>query len=85
MPKVIFVAGTEYSGTTFFHLILASSLLCLGCEKKDEAAPAEGGYYIVKGCGLPRIDIIGYNRRVAWDTLVKQLEDATRGGQPTVR
>jgi hypothetical protein len=54
------------------------------CEMEG-VAPAEGGYYIVKGCGLPRIDIIGYNRRVAWDTLVKQLEDATRGGQPTVR
>jgi hypothetical protein len=54
------------------------------CEM-DGVAPAKGGYYIVKGGGLPRIDIIGYNRRVAWDTLVKRLKNATSGGQPTVR
>ncbi|MGH8198125.1 MAG: hypothetical protein ACRETI_08130 [Steroidobacteraceae bacterium] len=32
-----------------------------------------GGYYIVKGAGLPRIDVIGSQSRVAWTTLVRQL------------
>ena len=32
-----------------------------------------GGYYIVKGKGLPRIDVIGSQSRVAWSTLVSQL------------
>ena len=32
-----------------------------------------GGYYIVKGAGLPRIDVIGSQTRVAWTTLVRQL------------
>ena len=36
-----------------------------------QAAP--GGYYIVKGKGLPRIDVIGSQTRVAWTTLVRQL------------
>jgi hypothetical protein len=36
-------------------------------------APAPGGYYIVKGKGLPRIDVIGSQTRVAWTTLVRQL------------
>ena len=35
--------------------------------------PAPGGYYIVKGAGLPRINVIGSQRRVAWTTLVRQL------------
>lgn len=32
-----------------------------------------GGYYIVKGAGLPRIDVIGSQSRVAWSRLVGQL------------
>jgi hypothetical protein len=35
--------------------------------------PAPGGYYIVKGRSLPRIDVIGSQTRVAWTTLVRQL------------
>ncbi len=35
--------------------------------------PAPGGYYIVKGAGLPRIDVIGSQTRVAWTRLVRQL------------
>jgi hypothetical protein len=32
-----------------------------------------GGYYIVKGEGLPRINVIGGQSRVAWKRLVRQL------------
>lgn len=32
-----------------------------------------GGYYIVKGKGLPRINVIGGQSRVAWRRLVRQL------------
>ncbi len=32
-----------------------------------------GGYYIVKGKGLPRINVIGGQSRVAWKRLVRQL------------
>lgn len=35
--------------------------------------PAPGGYYIVKGSGLPQINVIGSQSRVAWTTLVRQL------------
>ncbi|ODB86247.1 hypothetical protein A3195_11460 [Candidatus Thiodiazotropha endoloripes] len=34
-----------------------------------------GGYYLVKGAGLPRIDVIARNRRVAWKTLVERLKN----------
>jgi hypothetical protein len=39
----------------------------------DGLARDEGGYYLVKGSGLPRIDVIGRNRRVAWKDLIGRL------------
>ena len=52
----------------------------------DGIAPAtSGNYYLVKGRGLPRIDVIGSNRRVDWPRLVQQLIAATKSGGPTVR
>lgn len=36
-------------------------------------APAEQGFYIVKGGGLPRIDVIGYNSRIDWQILLQRL------------
>lgn len=38
---------------------------------------AGSGYYIVKGAGIPRIDVIGSQTRVAWTTLVRQLAAVT--------
>lgn len=40
----------------------------------DGIAHPDGGYYLVKGAGLPRIDVIGRNRRVAWRDLVARLK-----------
>lgn len=39
----------------------------------DGLPHAGGGYYLVKGAGLPRIDVIGRNREVAWRDLVERL------------
>jgi hypothetical protein len=39
----------------------------------DGIAHPDGGYYLVKGAGLPRIDVIGRNRDVAWRDLVERL------------
>jgi hypothetical protein len=39
--------------------------------------PAATGFYIVKGSGLPRIDVIGNQSRVAWSRLVRQLARIT--------
>ncbi len=48
--------------------------------------PAPNGYYIVKGGGfIPRIDIIGFNERVDWNTLVDRLEGATSLPGPIVK
>jgi hypothetical protein len=34
---------------------------------------AQQGYYLIKGGGLPRIDVIGYNPRVNWNVLMDRL------------
>ncbi len=39
----------------------------------DGLARPDGGYYLVRGSGLPRIDVIGRNRRVAWQDLLERL------------
>jgi len=42
-----------------------------------EAAPQ--GYVIVKGGGIPALNVIGYNRRVNWNELVSRLQDVIVG------
>lgn len=49
-------------------------------------APADGGYYIVKGRFLPpRIDVVGYADRVDWPTLIERLKSVTLDQAPVVR
>lgn len=36
--------------------------------------PLNQGYYLVKGGGLPRIDVIGYNNQVDWRILTTRLQ-----------
>ncbi len=56
----------------------------IGCYLHDGVCqlmgvgPAEQGYYIVKGGGLPRIDVIGYNPRVDWNVLLQRLSRITQ-------
>jgi hypothetical protein len=63
----------------------------LGCRLQGTVCrmrglePAEGGYLIVRGRGLPHIDVVGFNREVSWPTLVRQLIAATRGEGPVVK
>lgn len=52
----------------------------------DGIAPApHGGYYLVKGRGLPRIDVIGGAHRVDWPRLVQQLIAITESNGPVVQ
>lgn len=54
--------------------------------RMDGVAPApHGGYYLVKGKGLPRIDVIGGAQRVDWPRLVQQLIAVTESGGPVVQ
>jgi hypothetical protein len=55
----------------------------LGCVLKEDVclmkglAPVDDGYYIVRGSGLPRVDVVGHERAVRWSTLVEQLRSVT--------
>jgi len=44
------------------------------CQLMGVKATESGGYAIITGGGLPRIDVIGYNPRVDWDVLMERLK-----------
>ena len=48
--------------------------------KLDGIAPApdgQNGYYLVKGRGAPRLDIIGHTRDIDWAELLNRLKSAS--------
>lgn len=63
----------------------------IGCRLKDNICTMDGvgsagdGYIIVAGAGLPRIQVIGFRRRVDWPTLVSRLKAATQGQAPIIQ
>lgn len=54
------------------------------CEM-DGVGSAGQGYIMVEGSGLPRISVVGFQRRVDWPVLVQRLEAATEGQSPVIR
>ncbi len=58
------------------------SRLGLGCRLRNDVCdisgvePAPNGFYIMKGTGIPKLDIVGHNARVQWLTFVSQVRDA---------
>ena len=50
-----------------------------------ESAGQAQGYYLVKGGGLPRIDIVGFNRKTDWSLLVDKLKQVAEGGTPIIQ
>lgn len=62
-----------------------SCRLRLGVCEMGGLEPANGGYYIVKGGGVPRIDIIGHERRVDWTELIARLRRATQSTGPVLQ
>ena len=63
-----------------------SCRLRAGSCRMDGVAPAKGGFYIVEGGGMPpRIDVVGYNHQVDWETLIRRLQAITRSKGPVVR
>lgn len=49
----------------------------------DGVAPHEsGGFLIVEGRGLPRLDVVGHRRLVDWPQLLRQLEAMRDQGDP---
>ena len=63
----------------------------ISCKLKDNICAMDGigsagdGYIIVAGGGLPRIQVVGFRRRVDWPTLVSRLKAATEGQAPVIQ
>jgi len=83
------------SGFLKFFEVFAYDRIGLRCVLKDGTCTMSGagnageralgeGYYIVKGSGLPRIDVIGYRRQVNWERLLGQLASITRSDSPII-
>jgi hypothetical protein len=73
------VTAALQSGVLKFFKTFHYDRLGISCQLRDEVClmsglePARTGYYLVKGRGLPRIDIIGNAGRVDWTQLVGQI------------
>jgi hypothetical protein len=44
-----------------------------------DTARSSPGFTIVEGSGLPRLTVVGFNRRVDWPTLLERLTAAGKG------
>jgi hypothetical protein len=60
----------------FAYKQLALRVRLRGAVAELNGVPApQGGYYIVQGARLPRIDVIGRNHQVAWKDLLSRVRD----------
>lgn len=60
--------------------VLANNVCSMG-----GVGPAEGGgFYIVEGSGVPRVNVIGHSRKVDWPVLLARLKAATQGQAPVI-
>jgi len=64
----------------------------IACKLADEVCTMDGlgsagqGFIIVQGSGLPRLRVVGFNRRVDWPTLVERLAAVGKGDvKPVVK
>jgi hypothetical protein len=48
------------------------------CEMSGAGSAPDGGYYLIQGDGVPRLDIIGNVRRVDWQRLIGQIGEGMR-------
>jgi hypothetical protein len=70
---------------SYQKLGLNCKLLNDTCEMSG-VGDAEQGYYIVKGGGLPpRINVVGYTRRVDWPDLIERLKSVSQGPGPVIQ
>lgn len=77
-------AALESGVLRFFHTFHYDRI-AIGCRLRNEvcamsgAGPApDGGYYLVKGSGVPRLDIIGNVHSVDWPRLIAQVAEGMR-------
>ncbi len=81
------VAAALESGVLQFFKTFHYRRLAIGCRLHNEVChmsgvgPADdGGYYLVQGSWIPRLDIIGNVRRVNWPQMLEQIKQGIRSG-----
>jgi hypothetical protein len=85
------VTAALQSGVLKFFQTFHYDRIGISCQLRDEVClmnglePARTGYYLVKGRGLPRIDIIGNAGRVDWTQLVGQIAASMHSQNVLVR
>ncbi len=84
-------AGVLSTGFLRFFDQFSYEAFGLGCRlERDVCAMSgletrDGGYVILRGRGLPRIDVLGFVDRVSWSTLLAQLAGISESEGPEVR
>ena len=85
------VMGALQSGFLRFFDTFGYDRIGLTCQLRDDVCMMdgirrrEGGFYIVRGSGLPRIDVVANSGRVAWSQLVGQVMSALESGNVSVQ
>jgi hypothetical protein len=81
------VAAALESGVLQFFKTFHYRRLAIGCRLHNEichmsgVGPADdGGYYLVQGSWIPRLDIIGNVQRVNWPQMLEQIKQGIRSG-----
>jgi hypothetical protein len=63
----------------------------LRCVMRDQVCSMDGiatkgaGYYILRGKGLPRLDVVGFERSVSWPALSQAVWSAARSGDLVIQ
>ena len=84
-------AGALSTGFLRFFEDFSYAGFALGCRLERDVCRMSGlgrqqdGYVILRGSGLPRIDVIGYASAVSWSALVTQLAGIMAGEGPEIR
>jgi len=67
-----------------YNRIVLSCVLRNGICTMDGAQANGAGYYIVKGGGIPAINVMGYNHEVDWNELLTRLKRVIKGNRKAV-
>jgi hypothetical protein len=84
-------AGVLSTGFLRFFENFSYHSFALGCRLDRDVCQMSGlepqnqGYVILRGSGLPRIDVLGFAHRVSWSTLVEQLAGIMEAEGPEIR
>ncbi|GAB3354848.1 hypothetical protein GCM10027430_22100 [Lysobacter tyrosinilyticus] len=78
-------AGSLQSKLIGFFDDFGYSRIGISCRLADDVCAMDGlgsagrGFIIVEGSGVPRLNVVGYNRQVDWPTLVERLGAIGKG------